>query len=91
MLMKNLTYMLSGEFAINPTDGTFEGQNLALSESSKASLYGSFFGANAGRSWWSVPWNHRNKYYRFYYWWSKKIDYTKIMQIYTKTIFDLNF
>ena len=44
---ENLAYMLSGEFAINPTDGTFEGQNLALSESSKASLYGSFFGANA--------------------------------------------
>ena len=44
---ENLTYMLSGEFAINPTDGTFEGQNLALSDSSKASLYGSFFGANA--------------------------------------------
>ena len=44
---ENLTNFLSGEFVINPTNGTFEGHNLDLSDASKASLYGSFFGANA--------------------------------------------
>ena len=44
---ENLTNKLSGEFTINPTDGTFEGHNLDLNDTSKASLYGSFFGATA--------------------------------------------
>ena len=38
---------LSGNFAINPADGTFIGTDLDFNERTKAALYGSFHGANA--------------------------------------------
>ena len=38
---------LSGNFVINPTDGTFMGTNLDFNERTQAALYGSFHGPNA--------------------------------------------